>query len=41
MAGRGESWCLIGMIADRYLRDEEVGIMADRHDSERLRRFGD
>ena len=24
-----------------YLRDQDIGIMADRHDSERLRGFGD
>ena len=29
------------MMADRYLRDQEIGIMADRLDSERLRGFCD
>ena len=28
-----------GMMADRYLRDQQIGIMADRLDSERLRGF--
>ena len=27
------------LVADRYLRDQEIGIMADRLDSERLRGF--
>ena len=27
------------MMADRYLRDKEIGIMADRLNSERLRGF--
>ena len=31
---------MVGMMADRYLRDQELGIMADRLDSERLRGFG-
>ena len=30
---------LIGMMADMYLRDQEIGMMADRLDSERLRGF--
>ena len=29
------------MMADRYLRDQQIGIMADKLDSERLRGFCD
>ena len=32
---------LIGMTADRYLRDHYMGIMADRLDSDRLKGFCD
>ena len=28
------------MMADRYLGDQEIGIMEDRHNFERLRGFG-
>ena len=33
------AWWLTDMMADRYLRDKEIGIMADRLNSERLRCF--
>ena len=30
---------MVGMMADRYLRDQELGLIADRLYSERLRGF--
>ena len=36
---RSDSRYVIGMMADRYLRDHQIGIMADRLDFERLRGF--
>ena len=36
---RSDSRYVIGMMADRYLRDQLISIMADRLDFERLRGF--
>ena len=33
--------CRVAFATEKHLRDQDIGIMADRHDSERLRGFGD